>query len=150
MERVKSVKELGETLIVAMGSALQEECWVIGLSTQMQVLLMKRVALGTVDGVSVHPRDIFRDLVAVNAYGFVLAHNHPSGILTLSESDERFKVQLEICSKLMQYHFFDFIVVTKQSFLSQRALGKMPKVSLTDIFKPYLSSNEFKPPNTKI
>lgn len=37
------------------------------------------VARGTVCGVEVHPREVFRPAVRVAAAGLVVAHNHPSG-----------------------------------------------------------------------
>lgn len=140
MEMIKSVQQLGQIMVNKIGAAVQEECWVVGLSTQMTVLTMQRVALGSVDHVDVQPRDIFRPLIAMNVYGFVIIHNHPSNNLNLSENDEKFKIQIEICSKIIQCHFLDFIVVTRQEFISQRSINRMPQISLAEVILPFTDS----------
>lgn len=137
IQTINSVHQLGTALVAELGSLLQEECWILGVTTQMRILVFERVALGTADHVQVHPRDIFRRLVAVNAYGFIIVRNHPSGSLHFSTADEEFKLQLVLCSKLMQCHLLDFMVVAQTGYLSQRAVGRLPEISLQEFFKSF-------------
>lgn len=84
LQTIKSVADLGNYLASKYGDRPQESCWLIAVNTQLRVLEIQQVAQGTLDGVAIHPRDIFRRLVALNAYGFILVHNHPSGNLKAS------------------------------------------------------------------
>lgn len=43
--------------------------------------------MGTVDRASVHPREILRRSLELNAAALILAHNHPSGVAEPSASD---------------------------------------------------------------
>src|SRR5690348_544954 len=42
---------------------------------------------GTVDGASVHPREVVRAAIACNAAACICAHNHPSGVADPSAAD---------------------------------------------------------------
>lgn len=86
--KISSVRQLGDLLIQRYAQSPQEGCWVIAVTTQMTIIDIYQVALGTLDSVNIHPRDVFRHLVAHNAYGFILCHNHPSGNLTASNADQ--------------------------------------------------------------
>lgn len=71
LEIADSVQKVGDAMVQQFGQSPQEACWILAVNTQMRVLEVNRVAIGTLDSVTVHPRDIFRRLVALNAYGFI-------------------------------------------------------------------------------
>jgi hypothetical protein len=52
------------------------------------VIAFDEVFRGTIDGASVHPRDVVKLALARNAAAVILAHNHPSGIAEPSQADE--------------------------------------------------------------
>ena len=56
-----------------------EEFWVIGLDVRHRVLLDQAAARGSLTGVEVHPRDVFRVLIKAGAAAVIFCHNHPSG-----------------------------------------------------------------------
>ena len=141
LQTIKSVAELGQYLANEYVDKPQESCWLIAVNTQMRVLELQQVAQGTLDGVSIHPRDIFRRLVALNAYGFILVHNHPSGNLKASLADRLFMRQLAYCSTLMQVHFFDFMIIGLDGFVSLRATGELPKIGLETLYDLWTDAN---------
>ena len=57
----------------------QEHFAVVCVDSRLRPLKVEVIAKGTVNEVMVHPRDVFRAAVRANAYGVILAHNHPSG-----------------------------------------------------------------------
>lgn len=141
LQTIKSIAELGQYLANEHGDNPQESCWLIAVNTQMRVLELQQVAQGTLDGVSIHPRDIFRRLVALNAYGFILVHNHPSGNLKASLADRLFMRQLAYCSTLMQVHFFDFMIIGLDGFVSLRATEELPKIGLETLYDLWTDAN---------
>ncbi len=141
LQTIKTVAELGQYLANEYGDNPQESCWLIAVNTQMRVLELQQVAQGTLDGVSIHPRDIFRRLVALNAYGFILVHNHPSGNLKASLADRLFMRQLAYCSTLMQVHFFDFMIIGLDGFVSLRATEELPKIGLETLYDLWTDAN---------
>lgn len=141
LQTIKSIAELGQYLANEYGDNPQESCWLIAVNTQMRVLELQQVAQGTLDGVSIHPRDIFRRLVALNAYWFILVHNHPSGNLKASLADRLFMRQLAYCSTLMQVHFFDFMIIGLDGFVSLRATEELPKIGLETLYDLWTDAN---------
>ncbi len=130
MQEIKSIQGLGSFLAQTYGSQPQETCRLIAVNSQLQILEISTVALGTVNQVQIHPRDIFRRLVSLNAYGFIIAHNHPSGQLKASRADWQAIYQLALCSSIMQIVFLDFIIINRSHFCSHCTLKRWPKITL--------------------
>lgn len=59
LEIADSVQKVGDAMVQQFGQSPQEACWILAVNTQMRVLEVNRVAIGTLDSVTVHPRDIF-------------------------------------------------------------------------------------------
>lgn len=108
MEKVKSIEQLGCYLVDKYGTQPQEGCWIIAVDTQLNILSESLVAMGTLNQVAIHPRDVYRHLIAINAYGFMMVHNHPSGKLTASSSDYQVLQPFILCSAIIKIHFFIF------------------------------------------
>jgi len=77
------------------------------------------VAMGTVNTVEVHSRDIFREAIKKNAYGIILAHNHPSGSLKPSSEDVKLACKLEESGKILGIQVLDNIIITKDKHISK-------------------------------
>ncbi|RZQ57827.1 JAB domain-containing protein [Weissella paramesenteroides] len=128
--KIISVRQLGDLLMQRYAHSPQEGCWVVAVTTQMTIIEIYQVALGTLDSVNIHPRDVFRHLVATNAYGFILCHNHPSGNLNASPADKSAMSQMAMCSQIMQVHFLDFMIISTKGYRSYRTEHLLPKVEL--------------------
>ncbi|RRG17378.1 DNA repair protein RadC, partial [Weissella viridescens] len=102
MNKVKSIEQLGRYLVGKYGTQPQEGCWIVAVDTQLTILDEYLVAMGTLNQVAIHPRDVYRHLIAINAYGFMMVHNHPSGNLTASTADEQVLQQFILCSEIMK------------------------------------------------
>jgi len=57
------------------------------LDSRHRLIAWEVLFMGTVDRASVHPREILRRALELNAAALILAHNHPSGIAEPSSSD---------------------------------------------------------------
>ncbi|MCW0952647.1 JAB domain-containing protein [Weissella ceti] len=131
--KITSIEGLGNQLYRQYGHEPQEHCWVLSVNTQMEILDYVQVALGTINHVTIHPRDVFRRLVSVNAYGYILVHNHPGGGLNPSEADMRILQQFVACSALMQIHLLDFMIISKSGYYSVRTKQEWPEISLNSL-----------------
>ena len=47
------------------------------LDTRHRVIALEELFQGTIDGASVHPREVVRRAIQVNAAALIMAHNHP-------------------------------------------------------------------------
>lgn len=71
------------------------------------------ISSGTLNESIAHPRDILRPAVIHNAYGFVLAHNHPSGNPAPSRPDDLLTERVRECAKLLGVRFLDHVIIGK-------------------------------------
>lgn len=54
----------------------------------------------------------------VNAISFIVAHNHPSGVLRPSQQDKELTERIMKCGKLMDIAFMDHVILTSDSYYS--------------------------------
>nr|HEX4316809.1 DNA repair protein RadC [Kofleriaceae bacterium] len=100
-------------------AGLQQEVFlVIGLDIRNGLLEVVEVARGSVAGVEVHPREVFRPLVRMAAAGGVVVHNHPSGEVTPSPEDIALTERLREVGDVMGIPIVDHIVIGASRFTS--------------------------------
>ena len=58
------------------------------LDSRHRLIAFEELFRGTLDGASVHPREVIRHVMAHNSAAVILAHNHPSGVAEPSRADE--------------------------------------------------------------
>jgi DNA repair protein RadC len=64
-----------------------EHFLLLALDGKGRVLALHEVSVGTLTASLVHPREVIKALVLLNAASFILVHNHPSGDPTASPED---------------------------------------------------------------
>lgn len=81
---------------------------------------------GTIDGASVHPREIVKQALVWNSAALIVAHNHPSGIPEPSQADEWITRRIKDALALVDIRLLDHIVVgdgTSVSLAERGILG---------------------------
>jgi len=66
---------------------------------------------GTIDGASVHPREIVKLALQRNSAAVIVAHNHPSGVAEPSQADELVTQRLKEALGLVDIRLLDHIIV---------------------------------------
>jgi DNA repair protein RadC len=94
------------------------------LDTRHRVLEFEEMFRGTIDGASVHPREVVKAALARNAAAVIIAHNHPSGVAEPSAADEALTQRLKQALALVDIRLLDHFVVgdTEVVSLSERGL----------------------------
>jgi DNA repair protein RadC len=62
---------------------------VLWLDNRHRIIAFEELFRGTIDGASVHPREVVKTAMKHNAAAYIFAHNHPSGIAEHSQADQR-------------------------------------------------------------
>jgi DNA repair protein RadC len=65
------------------------------LDNRHRVIRYEELFRGTIDGASVHPREVVRKVMETNAAAVIFAHNHPSGVAEPSQADLRITQRLK-------------------------------------------------------
>ena len=81
------------------------------LDNRHRVICFDEVFRGTIDGASVHPREVVKLALARNAAAVILAHNHPSGVAEPSQADELITGRLREALALVDIRVLDHVVV---------------------------------------
>lgn len=81
------------------------------LDTRHRILAFEELFRGTIDGASVHPREVVRRALQHNAAAVIFAHNHPSGVSEPSQADRSITRRLADALQLMDIRVLDHLVV---------------------------------------
>jgi len=101
-----------------MHSLPKEQLRGIYLDTHNRVIHDEVISIGTINTNIVHPREVFRPALEYGAVAVVLAHNHPSGVVSPSTADIEITKQLVHAGKIIGIHVLDHVVITKDGFQS--------------------------------
>jgi DNA repair protein RadC len=81
------------------------------LDNRHRVIDYRELFRGTIDGASVHPREVVREALRYNAAAVIFAHNHPSGVAEPSQSDLRITQRLKDALALVDIRVLDHVIV---------------------------------------
>jgi len=102
-----------------------EEFWVILCDARNRVLRMVKLYVGSLAEISsIRVSEIFRDAIVEQAYGILLAHNHPSGDPTPSPEDVGMTRKVDNAGKLLDIAVLDHIIIgSGKRFISLQQQG---------------------------
>jgi len=81
------------------------------LDNRHRIIEFSEMFRGTIDGTSVHPREVVKHALALNAAAVIFAHNHPSGVAEPSHADLHLTRRLKDALGLVEIRVLDHIVV---------------------------------------
>jgi len=81
------------------------------LDNRHRLIAFEEIFRGTIDGASVHPREVIRQTLLHNAASVIVAHNHPSGALEPSAADEHVTRRLKDALALVDVRVLDHFIV---------------------------------------
>lgn len=93
------------------------------LDSRHRLIEFVELFMGTIDGAEVHPREIARQALRLNAAALIVAHNHPSGEVEPSMADRVMTVRLKQALALVDIRLLDHVVVGGRRSLSMAAKG---------------------------
>jgi len=96
---------------------------VMFLTNRHRVIACEEMFQGTIDGASVHPREVVKRALQLNAAAVCLAHNHPSGVSEPSRADEAITRRLRDALALVDICVLDHLIVGGQEITSLAERG---------------------------
>ena len=116
-------KQVGERLKSAADSARhlrafldqhpkdQEHFVVVFMNSQNQIISTELISSGSLATAAVFPREIVKRLLALEAGAIIVAHNHPSGETTPSNSDRALTKKLQRGLEAIDVSLLDHLVI---------------------------------------
>ena len=81
------------------------------LDNRHRVIAFEELFRGTIDGASVHPREVVRRCLVHNAAALIVAHNPPSGVAEPSVADRHLTARLRDTLALVDVRLLDHFVI---------------------------------------
>ena len=81
------------------------------LDNRNQLIHYEELFFGTIDGASVHPREVVKAALHHNAAAVILAHNHPSGVADPSDADRCITSRIKSALTLVGVRVLDHFIV---------------------------------------
>lgn len=81
------------------------------LDNRHRLISFEELFRGTVNGASVHPREIAKRALHHNAAAVIIAHNHPSGVAEPSQADRAITGRIRDAMALIDVRLMDHFVV---------------------------------------
>lgn len=105
-------------LILELAQEEREIFGVIFVDSQHRLLRFEKMFQGSLSSTTVHPREVVKRSLELNAAAVILAHNHPSGLAEPSAADRQLTNKLESALALIEVHVLDHMVVGGKDIVS--------------------------------
>ena len=96
----------------------QEYFVMLTLDGARRLIKLRIITIGTLMSSLVHPREVFSPAIEDRAASIIIAHNHPSGTLEVSEQDKEVTKRIRQAGELLGIRLDDHIIVAGESYVS--------------------------------
>ena len=117
-KQINSVAAAIELAQRELGNSPNEQLIVFSLDSKFRMIGQHTVTVGTLGASLVHPREVFRSAIILNAAAIIIAHNHPSGDLTPSRQDRDNYDRLKRAGEIVGIQVLDSVIVSDSQGLS--------------------------------
>ena len=102
------------------GTKSKEMFCVLYLNTKNVPMGMDIISVGTLTSTVVHPREVYRSAVRINAHAILIAHNHPSGDPSPSQQDLETTERLRQAGNTLGVPLLDHLIIGRGQYYSLR------------------------------
>ncbi|UAN41000.1 DNA repair protein RadC [Enterobacter sp. JBIWA008] len=113
-----SSSSVRDWLRLQLASLDREAFTVLWLDNQHRLIDHDTLFLGTINSITVHPREVVKSGLKNNAAAALLAHNHPSGEAEPSHADRLITERLKQTLELIDIRLLDHLVVGGMDIVS--------------------------------
>ena len=96
----------------------REQFLICGLDAKHGLIGINIVSTGSLTLAIVHPREVFKPLILMNAGAWLCAHNHPSGDTTPSPEDRVLTKRLRDAGELFGIPLLDHLILADERYYS--------------------------------
>jgi len=91
------------------------------VNTHHRLIHDEVISIGTINSNLIHPREVFKPAIEYGAVAVILAHNHPSGVVTASAADIEITKRVIEAGRIIGIPLVDHIIIGKNKFASIEA-----------------------------
>ncbi len=105
-----------EYLRLRLGALDHEVFGCLFMDNRNRLICVENLFRGTIDGASVHPREVVKAALQQNAAAVILFHNHPSGVANPSQADQIITDRLKDALALIDVRVLDHLIVGEEIY----------------------------------
>lgn len=124
-EHITSPGDGAQYLMGRLRNETHERFVVLLLNTKNRIIRTEQIAEGSLNSVTVHPREVFAVAVVAHAACILVAHNHPSGDPRPSSEDRELTRVLAQAGDLMGIPLLDHLVIGDGVYYSFKEHGEV-------------------------
>jgi DNA repair protein RadC len=118
MKSILSPADIAELFIPLLRDEVKEKFFVICLSTSNRIIKYELISIGSLNGSTVHQREVFKVAIECSSANIILLHNHPSGNKEPSSDDIGLTRKFIEAGKILEINVFDHIIIAGDSYTS--------------------------------
>lgn len=103
----------------------RENFMAIFLDNQQRYITHKIIFKGTINKAEIHEREVLKEALLENSNKLIIMHNHPSGIVKPSASDDEVTRRIAASLSLIDAHLIDHIIVGNNDYYSYLEEGRI-------------------------
>lgn len=115
-ERFNTLQKVGDYLISLYRNETTEKAYLLCFNGKMELTDCILLSSGTTSATSIPSRSLVESAILSKANAVILAHNHPTGYCTPSESDVHMTNQLRFLLDTLQIKLLEHIIVSENKF----------------------------------
>ena len=119
---IKGSEDVAELFMKELRNLKREIAKLIILNNKNIVIKIKDISFGGQNFVMIEPKDIFADVVRMQAQRMILVHNHPSGDPKPSEADILLTKRVNDAAMLLGISFLDHVIIGNNNYESVFAI----------------------------
>jgi len=110
---IRSPEDAAKIITDYLRGADREHLAGLYLNSANGLITIHTISVGTLNSSLVHPREVFKLAVMVNAASIIVAHNHPSENIAPSQDDIAITRQLVAAGKILGIALHDHIIMSE-------------------------------------
>jgi len=115
---IRGSKEVFQIMLPIIGELQHEEFWVLYLNNSNKVIAKEQLSKGGITATMVDFRLLFKKAVSLDTVGVIVCHNHLSGKLTPSKSDEVLTQKIKEAGQTLDIKLLDHLIITQKDYFS--------------------------------
>ncbi len=116
--KIDTAKKVYDSFKHIFAHSYREEFKVVFLNTQLEIIDHENLFSGTIDSVTIHPREIYFRAIKRLAHSIIILHNHPSGNCLPSTADLDITARIEKVGDIVGIPLVDHIIFGDDSYWS--------------------------------
>ena len=115
---IKGSQDVANLFMKELASTKREIAKLLILNNKNVVIKIKNISFGGQNFVMIDPKDIFTEVIKMQAQRMILIHNHPSGDPTPSKEDIILTNRINEASMLLGISFLDHVIIGNNNYES--------------------------------